>query len=94
MSRKTESTLTTMEEIPMIKKATSEFSMVLVRAEEIQSVLGIKVITWRRQNKLGKTPAPLIIGKGQFWRSQELLDWVEAGAPNRKTWEAIRKAKT
>ena len=90
---KIESVLTTEEKIPMIKKAPTEFSKVLVRADEIEKFLGIKVITWRRQNKLGKTPAPIIIGRGQFWRYQEVLNWVEAGAPNRKIWEAIRKAK-
>lgn len=43
-----------------------------------------------RLNSCGKIPAPLRIGGSVRWASNEISAWLEAGAPDRRTWEAMR----
>lgn len=51
---------------------------------------GLKTIrTW---DAAGKLPAPLRIGGRVLWRVDEINAWLEAGAPNRATWEAMKAA--
>jgi len=44
-----------------------------------------------RLNSCGKIPAPIRIGGSVRWDSQECTNWIMAGAPDRKTWEAMKK---
>ena len=43
-----------------------------------------------RLNSCGKIPAPIRIGNSVRWDSQECTNWIMAGAPDRKTWEAMK----
>lgn len=43
--------------------------------------------TWRTWDAAGLVPRPVRIGKAVFWRPDELAGWVEAGCPDRKTWD-------
>ena len=43
-----------------------------------------------RLNSCGKIPAPIRIGGSVRWAEQTISDWLAAGAPDRKTWEAMR----
>ncbi len=45
-----------------------------------------------RLNSCDKIPAPIRIGGAVRWDSQECADWLAAGAPDRKTWEALKNA--
>ena len=45
-----------------------------------------------RLNSCGKIPAPIRIGGAVRWDSQECADWLAAGAPDRKTWQAMQQA--
>jgi predicted DNA-binding transcriptional regulator AlpA len=38
----------------------------------------------------GRLPAPLRIGGSVRWRAEEIRDWLDAGAPDRETWERIK----
>ncbi len=44
-----------------------------------------------RLNSCGKIPAPIRIGGAVRWSEQEISDWLAAGAPNRKTWQALKQ---
>jgi len=46
-----------------------------------------------RLNSCAKIPAPIRIGGAVRWDSQECADWLAAGAPDRKTWEAMKGVK-
>ncbi len=45
-----------------------------------------------RLNSCGKIPAPIRIGASVRWCAQECANWLAAGAPDRKTWEAMKAA--
>jgi predicted DNA-binding transcriptional regulator AlpA len=46
-----------------------------------------------RLNSCAKIPAPIRIGGAVRWDSQEVSDWLAAGAPDRKTWEQMKGAQ-
>jgi len=46
-----------------------------------------------RLNSYGKIPAPIRIGGSVRWSEQEISEWLAAGAPDRKTWEAMREGE-
>ena len=44
-----------------------------------------------RLNACGKIPAPVRIGGAVRWIESEISAWITAGAPDRKTWEALKQ---
>lgn len=46
-----------------------------------------------RLKSCGKIPAPVKIGGSVRWIESEIDQWIQAGAPDRETWEAIRQMK-
>jgi predicted DNA-binding transcriptional regulator AlpA len=54
---------------------------------------GVSKATWWRLHAAGKVPAPIRLGGRTLWRRAELVAFCEAGCPDRKTWEAIRRQK-
>jgi predicted DNA-binding transcriptional regulator AlpA len=63
----------------------------LLSAKQAAAMCSLSPATWHRMNAAGRCPAPLRLSAGCVrWRSDELRDWVEAGCPARKTWEALR----
>jgi hypothetical protein len=43
-----------------------------------------------RDDAAGRIPAGLKIGSSKRWRYSEIVAWVQAGCPDRRTWEALR----
>jgi prophage regulatory protein len=41
-------------------------------------------------NSSGRLPRPIRLGRAVRWNAAELRDWLQAGAPERSKWEAIR----
>lgn len=56
--------------------------------------LGQKLSLSKRQifrlHSCGRIPAALHIGGAVRWRADECAAWLTAGAPDRRTWEAIK----
>lgn len=48
---------------------------------------GKSVRTWRSWDAAGMIPAPICLGRSKYWRQAELLAWIEAGCPARKSWK-------
>ena len=44
--------------------------------------------SWWRDHKAGRIPSPVYLNGRTLWRAEELRDWVNAGCPDRQTWEA------
>ena len=63
-----------------------------VPAKLAAPLCGVSVATWHRLNSARKIPAPVRLGGRVLWRVQELRDWMGAGCPDRKTWEALKAA--
>ena len=64
----------------------NEDTALLLNAEEAAKLCRCSVRTWRARDRSGLTPPPIRIGRSLYWRPQDLIAWVEAGCPDRKTW--------
>jgi predicted DNA-binding transcriptional regulator AlpA len=63
----------------------------LIDADQLASLLNVHAATLYRMQARSRLPAPLRLSRGCVrWRIQEIRDWLSAGAPDRKTWEARR----
>jgi predicted DNA-binding transcriptional regulator AlpA len=65
----------------------------VVDARQLAKMLGASLRSIRTWDVAGKLPAPVRIGGRVFWRLNELRAWLDAGAPDRETWAAIRAAR-
>jgi predicted DNA-binding transcriptional regulator AlpA len=69
-----------------------KLSPLVVDARRLAKLLCAGVRTVRTWDAAGKLPAPIRIGGRVVWRVAEIKDWLDAGAPNRETWAALRAA--
>jgi len=65
----------------------------LVDARRLAALLCCGLRTLRTWDSAGRLPAPLRIGGRVCWRLGEIIDWLDAGAPDRDEWVLIRKAR-
>jgi predicted DNA-binding transcriptional regulator AlpA len=65
----------------------------LVPAEVAGPMCGRSEASWWRDSAAGRIPAPIKLGHSTLWRVEELQSWIEAGCPDRKTWEALRRQR-
>jgi predicted DNA-binding transcriptional regulator AlpA len=63
----------------------------LLRAAQACRLCSVSEATWGRWDSAGKIPRGIKIGGARLWRRAELLDWVAAGCPPRREWEARRR---
>ena len=63
-------------------------------AETLAKILQVSIRHLRRLNATGRLPRPVRLGHSVRWLSTEIEAWLEAGAPDRKTFEAIQEAKS
>ena len=63
----------------------------LINAQKFGQLLDISKRQIFRLKATGKIPAPLKVGGSVRWNECEVYEWIAAGCPDRKTWEA-RKA--
>jgi predicted DNA-binding transcriptional regulator AlpA len=64
-----------------------------VPADEAGPMCGVSKATWWRMHSGGLCPAPVKMSHRTLWRTEELRRWMDAGAPPRKTWDAMEKAR-
>jgi len=65
----------------------------LADARALGNLLSLGLRTIRQMDSAGKLPRPLKLNTRVLWCVQEIRDWLEAGAPCRAEWEALKKAK-
>ena len=61
----------------------------LLTAAAVGEMLSLSKRQIFRLNSSGKIPAPIRIGASPRWRENEIVEWLQAGAPDRKTWNSI-----
>jgi predicted DNA-binding transcriptional regulator AlpA len=60
-------------------------------AADVGRLLATSERSVRRAHHAGKLPRGLrVTAKCLRWRRDELLEWIAAGCPDRKRWEASR----
>jgi predicted DNA-binding transcriptional regulator AlpA len=69
----------------------SEISVLLDDKPTLAVLLNTSIRTIDRLNSAGRLPAPVRVGARPRWRHDEILAWVRAGCPDRRSWEALRK---
>ena len=65
----------------------------LVGGRELAALLRIGLRTLRSMDAAGKMPRPVRISHSVRWSLAEIRDWIDAGAPDRETWTAIRAVR-
>ena len=65
----------------------------MLRADDLAKLLRMSKRTVFRYECSGRVPAPLRIGGSVRWLGSEIQAWLDAGAPDRKTWETLKGAK-
>ena len=68
-------------------------SPLVVDARSLAALLCSGVRTVRTWDAAGKLPQPIRIGGRVVWRVEEIRAWLDAGAPDRETWEARRASR-
>jgi len=58
----------------------------LLNCREAAYTCGIDSKTWRNWHLRGLTPPPVLVGHSLFWRTEELVQWVEEDCPKRDEW--------
>lgn len=62
-------------------------------AKRLAALLGMGLRTIRSMDAAGKLPKPVRISGRVCWRIDEIRAWLDAGAPDREAWAAIRAAR-
>ncbi len=65
----------------------------LINIKELAFVLGRSAESLSRDDKAGTIPASIKLGSSVRWDWNEILEWVKAKCPDRKTWEAREKGE-
>lgn len=65
----------------------------LISAKQLaEEILGVSVRQVWRLNATGRLPRPLRLGGSVKWLRKEIEAFIEAGAPDRESWEAMKEA--
>jgi len=64
----------------------------LLSAKMLGDILSLSKRQVFRLNSCGKIPAPIRIGGAVRWAESTIAEWLAAGAPDRKTFEAMQEA--
>ncbi len=62
----------------------------LISAKTVAKRLSTSVRTVWRYRSAGRLPETVTIGGSVRWIESEISAWINAGAPDRKTWNAMK----
>lgn len=63
----------------------------LLTAKAVGQMLSLSRRQVFRLNSCGKIPLPVRISGAVRWRQSDIAKWLQAGAPDRKTFEAMHR---
>lgn len=76
-----------------VTKTTENPAALTVNARQAAAMLNVSVRQLWRLSSTQKLPRPLRLGHCVRWSKAELEAFLVAGAPNRETWETMKKNK-
>jgi hypothetical protein len=62
-----------------------------VDARRLAKLLSLGLRTIRTMDAAEKLPAPFRCGNRKLWSVTEIKAWIAAGAPDRVTWDVLKK---
>ena len=75
----------------MSETPTTTAQPLAVDAKRLAPLLCCSVRQIRSLDAGGRIPSPVTIGaRSRRWRLKTIDDWLQAGCPDRSTWEAMR----
>jgi prophage regulatory protein len=66
---------------------------IALSARELSHILGLSLRQVWRLNSVGKLPRPIRLGGSVRWRREEIIEWFNAGCPDRRTWEIGKEVR-
>lgn len=76
--------------VPMVQ--TVESTHGLVTPDQLAGLLQVSKRSLWRLRSSGKLPRPVKLGGSVRWRAEEVRLWIEAGCPNLREWDTIRRS--
>lgn len=67
------------------------YTQLCMSARQLSQMLGISLRQCWRLNAAGKLPRPIRLGGSVRWNRQEIMDWFQAGCPDRRAWDARKE---
>lgn len=61
-----------------------------ISASDLARRIGVSMRHVRRMDSMGKIPKPVRIGNSVRWIVSEIEAWLQAVAPDRQSWEAMK----
>ncbi len=77
----------------MLRTETQVMQEKLISAKTLANTLSTSVRTVWRLRSSGRLPKPVRIGSSVRWLESEISAWLQAGAPDRRTWNSMRGGK-
>ncbi len=68
-----------------------ETERLALAAADVAKLLGISERHLWALHSSGRVPRPIRLGRAVRWNAAELSAWLDAGAPERDKWEAMRR---
>jgi len=75
-------------------EAANTREVIAISARDLAEMLGLSVRQIWRLQSAGKLPRPIRLGGSVRWKRGEIMDWFEAGCPDRRTWEAKKETRS
>jgi excisionase family DNA binding protein len=63
----------------------------LIPDTEAARLAGCSRSHWQRLIVAGRVPAPIRLGRRVLWRRADVIAWIEASCPDRRTWEVMQQ---
>jgi predicted DNA-binding transcriptional regulator AlpA len=70
---------------------TPDVTPLVVDAIGLAALIDVSVREVHRLDSMGGIPEPVRFGKCKRWVRREIEDWLNAGTPSRREWNAIRR---
>ena len=64
---------------------------IAISAKQLSQLLGVSIRQVWRLSATAKLPKNLRLGGSVKWSRAEIIQWFEAGCPDRQTWEAMNE---
>ena len=66
---------------------------IAISAKQLSRLLGVSLRQVWRLNATAKLPKNIQLGGSRKWSRAEIMQWFEAGCPDRQTWEARKEVE-